>query len=556
MKIHTLILLGTALALSAPVVAAKNKEADKQEREQKRRDKEVKQASKEASRYEKLKEFSVNLYESDPDFHDAVEQDFDNVLREHSDLAYATNISLRSSERAVYEDHFRYHVRNSLYDNLVIQDYVNRVGQHLVPADSEKLFAFRLKANPVPTAQTLATGTIYISTGLVAMLDNEAQLAYVLAHEMAHVYKDHWKLKSMLKFGELEYNKKQETKRAWWGLIGAAAGAGLGRGIGGSGTDAALGALIGGAAGYAVGSIANPRMNVAWDKVQEDEADKIAFKAALDADYDVREVPKFYVALQTSGTRDSRVTLGFIGERKRVRERIENCKDLIEKAYKADIEMKQNQGKLIGDNPKFRHLMAELKRDNGIDALLSDMLDMARNNLAEAVSIRSNDPTAHYYYGKVLKLVGRTPEEKKLADESFVNAAKYDGRGQNFGAHLHHALAMMDEKTEANKKLIVDELQNYVNTYVLFQYNNLRARLLPPNLDTIYEYMSLLGDTEWMPKLPNDAPMFLDASEVRVNPVVAEEAAPADASAPAAAAAQPDQPAKKALISNPLRKSK
>lgn len=555
MKIHTLLLLGTALALSVPIAgaAAKDKEAGKQEREQKRRDKEVKQASKEASRYEKLKEFSINLYENDPDFHDAVEENFDDVLRAHSERAFYTNVSRKSSTVAIHEDRFRYH--ESLYDNLVIQDYVNRLGQRLVPADSEKLFAFRLKPNPIPYAETLSTGTVYISTGLVAMLDNEAQLAYVLAHEMAHVYRDHWKLKSMLQLGEPEYNRKQEVKKAWWGLIGAAAGAGLGRAIGGGGSEALMGAMLGGAAGYVAGGIANPRMNLNWDKVQEDEADKIAFKAALDANYDVREVPKFYLALQTGSTRDSRVGLGFIGNRKRVRERIENCKDLVEKAYKADIEMRQNQGKLIGDNPEFRHLMAELKRDNGIYAYYYDMFDMARNNLAEAVSIRSNDPAAHYYYGKVLKLVGRTPEERKLADESFVKSAKYDTRGQNFGAHLHHALSMMDEKTEANKKLIVEELQSYVNTYLRFAINNARgSRLLPPNLDTIYEYMSLLGDTEWVPKLPDDVPMFLDANDIRVAPAaMPQTAAPVT---PVAAPAQPEPPAKGGLLRNPLRKSK
>jgi predicted Zn-dependent protease len=518
-KPHNMLVLAVALAMAAavPCSAEKDKEQTKADREQKRRDREVKKAEKEATRYEKLKEFSLNLYENDFEFRDAVDAHYEDVLRAHSEQAFSTNVNRDSRTIAIQEDRFREHY--SLYDNLVIQDYVNRLGQRLVPSDSEKLFAFRLVPHPIPYATTLATGTIYISTGLVAMLDSEAQLAYVLAHEMAHVYKDHWKLKSIVALGETEYNKKQETKRAWWGLIGAAAGAGLGGAIGGSGSAAGWGALAGGIGGMVASSLMNPRINLDWDKVQEDEADKIAFKAALDLNYDVREVPRLYLALQGAAGRDTRVGLGFIGSRKRVRERTENAKDLIENAYKAEIDMKQNEGKLIGDNPEFRHLMAELKRDNGIFAFYYDMFDMARNNLSEAVSIRSNDSAAQYYYGKVLKLVGRTPEEKKLADECFIKAAKLDVRGRNFGAHLHRALAMMDDKSEANKKLILEELQAYVNTYLKFAVNNARgARLLPPNLDTVYEYMSVLGDNEWAPTLPDNTPLFLEANEVKIKP--------------------------------------
>jgi predicted Zn-dependent protease len=312
----------------------------------------------------------------------------------------------------------------------------------------------------------------------------------------------------MLELGELEYNEKQQVKRVWWGLLGAGAGAAIGGAAGRSGTAAGYGLAGGAVAGYVAGAIMNQTMHLDWDKVQEDEADQVAFKAALNANYDVHEVPKLYLTLQNALRRDNRVGLGFLGSRKRVRERTENVKDLLSGALKAEVEAKQKQGKLIGDNPEYRHLMAELKRDNGIQAYYYDMFEMARDNLAEAVNIRSNDPAAHYYYAKVLKLVGRTPEERKLANQEFVQAAAHDTRHQNFGSHLHRALAMMDDKTEANKPQILSELQNYVNNYISFSVDNARSLFLPPNLDTIYDYMTLLGDRQWMPKLPDDAPVF------------------------------------------------
>src|SRR6185503_4036188 len=101
----------------------------------------------------------------------------------------------------VVHDGDRLRLHTGLYDNKLFGDYINRVGQKVVPAGSDKLFAFRLVADPTPLAYTLSTGTIYISTGLVSLLDNEAQLAYVLAHEMAHVQLDHCRQKVMLDCG-------------------------------------------------------------------------------------------------------------------------------------------------------------------------------------------------------------------------------------------------------------------------------------------------------------------------------------------------------------------
>lgn len=529
MKVRNIVLLWLAAGLFAtasgagkiPRVPLKKKDNEQKQAEQ--RQKEVKKAAKDERNYEKLKEFSLNLYQNDPEFREAVEKKYEQILQTHTGMAFDMNVLSPPSQTVVVrEDRFRQY--SGLYDNLVIQDYVNRLGQKLVPEDSDKLFAFRLVSHPVPYAHTLATGTIYISTGLVALLDNEAQLIYVLGHEMAHVYKEHYKLKPILELGEPEYNEKQQIKRAFWTAIAAGVGAGIGGAIDRSKAGAGYGALAGAGAGYIVGSILNPTINLDWDKVQEDEADRIAFKAALDNNYDINEVPKLYLALQNAGQRDSRATLGFLGSRRRVKERIENVKDLIQKSYKAELELKQKEGKLVGDNPEYRHLMAELKRDNGIMAYYYDMFQIAKANLSEAVSIRTNDSTAQYFYGKVLKLVARTPEERKQADDAFTLAAKYDTRHQNFGTHLHRALAMMDDKSEASKARIVSELQGYVNNYLNFSVNNARGRaLLPPHLDTIYDYMTLLGDTEWTPKLPDDTPMFIQAN----------------AQAPAAPAAQP-----------------
>jgi predicted Zn-dependent protease len=520
------VVVAVLFSWALPAGAADDKKAKK---EQQRQEREAKELQKEISRYEKLREFALKLYENDREFREAVEQDYERVLREHSDIAFNNNISRRSRIVQVQEDRIRLH--EGLYDNLVVQSYINALGQRLVPPDSDKLYAFRLIASPVPSAQTLATGTIYLSTGFAAMMNSEAQLAFVLAHEMAHVYKDHWKLKSMLRLAEPEYNQRQAQKAALFTAIGAAVGAAVGGATKG-GQGAAVGAGLGAAAGAVVGLVSNPLMNVDFDRVQEDEADRFAMETLLRLNYDVQEVPRVYLALENAVRKDSRVGLGFIANRRRLTERKEHVQSLLEKTLKAEIEARRSRGGLIGDNPRFRHLMAELRRDNGILAFYYDMFAVARDQLQEAVSIRTNDPAAQYYYAKVLQLTGRTDDERKMADDAFAMAVQHDKRDLYFGAHLHRALMQLNSAgDEAVRQRAIQELQEYVQSYVRFaEFNVLGASLLPPNLETVYDYLVTLGVEDWKPSLPERTASLLAAS------------APAAAPQPAPAASEPAPP--------------
>jgi hypothetical protein len=466
------------------------------------REEQVKKAEKAGREYDKLKEFSENLYATDPDFREDVEKDYDQVQQQHSEEAFQNNIAPPARPTVVH-DGDRLRLQTGLYDNKLVADYVNRIGQQLVPEDSERLFAFRLVAHPVPFANTRSTGTIYISTGLISMLDNEAQLAYVLAHEMGHVYKDHWKTKSLMAIGEQEYEKKQEKKRRIIGVAAGLATAGIVGGITKSGSDALLAGIVGGAAGYGVAHLFVRGINLDWDKVQEDEADRIAFKAALNRNYDVQEVPKLYLAIQNQVHRDQRVGLGFMGSHKRLEERIANVNDLLKGDYKAEIEQRVKEGKLIGSGPEFSLVMSELKRDNGILAFYHDMFQLAKSNLEYAVAYRSNDPGTHYYYAKVLKLVGRTEEDKKLAENEFLKAASTDTRSRYYGAHLYHALFLINQKDPSLNPKIVEELQSYLNFHLGYTSEEaIVAGYLPANLDDLYDYMEQAGEVHWTPTIP------------------------------------------------------
>jgi predicted Zn-dependent protease len=87
----------------------------------------------------------------------------------------------------------RFEKEGVVYHEAALDAYLSRVGTAVV-AD-KKLenveWKFRALRDPVPNAFALPNGSIYVNTGLLALLDDENQLAAVLAHEVTHVTRRH-----------------------------------------------------------------------------------------------------------------------------------------------------------------------------------------------------------------------------------------------------------------------------------------------------------------------------------------------------------------------------
>ena len=373
----------------------------------------------------------------------------------------------------------------------------------------------------------------------MSLLNNEAQFTYVLAHEMAHVQLDHWKLKSVLKLGEDDFNKKEATKRKAVGAgLGALGGVLMGRAGGGDAASVARAGMLGAAIGFGVGQIWAGALTLDWDTVQKNQADEAAFKAILNQNYDVKEIPKLYATLQRAVKQDQRVGLDFMGNRHRTAERLANAVDMMGGELKPALDSKQ--GKLIQNQPDFVRVMSTLKRDNGILSFYHDMFQLAKSNLEYARTNRPNDPAAHYYYGKVMKLVGRTEEDKKLVDEAFQRAIQFDHRERNYGAYFYRALALIDQKNAALNPEIAKALQAYLMASMRFASEEASlANALPANLDDLYDYLAETGELKWRPIVPDEMKPAL----MKVGTDNQKTESPLSGNRPAAA--KPAQPTKK-----------
>ncbi|MDO7673647.1 MAG: M48 family metalloprotease [Reinekea forsetii] len=78
-------------------------------------------------------------------------------------------------------------------DNNELQRYVSTLGGYLAQYSgrSELVFHFRVVDSPTINAYAMPGGYIFLTSGTLALMRNEAELAGVLAHEIAHVREKH-----------------------------------------------------------------------------------------------------------------------------------------------------------------------------------------------------------------------------------------------------------------------------------------------------------------------------------------------------------------------------
>jgi predicted Zn-dependent protease len=571
--------------------------ADKDKKDKPAKD-EKNNLSKRERKWLEVYNFSKQRYETNPDFRLEVDEAYRRMQREHSDYAFSINSEDAKGE-LVKKDKNKVRATTTLYENPLAQDYVNRVGQSMVPAGSDKLYAFKIMLNPVPEARSLSTGTIYVSTGLLASIDNEAQLAYVLGHEIAHVEKEHWKDDVLVAEGLEDWNEKNRQQKERFNL---AAKVGLGIATMGMANAANFtgwaGTMFADAAMPTIFKLAMPDTVVAWDRQQEDQADEAALRYMLDRKYDPREVPKFYAKLKALSQRDKRTGLGFISSAARLSEReslltsmvpmmagsasgmllagavslnMKNMQDQVQETVKAMLpqEKEPDTGKKLDPtaNAAGREQASQAAVTGEYAGKIKELLDAGEliGSSAEFQSVmaairRDNGIRAFYY--DMFQMARENLEESIRIRSNDPFAHYYYGivlkltartLGEKQRALNEFALAVqydrrkvlaepylhralaMIDSKESHTREIVENLKEYVQ---LYQRQN--AGALPANMDLIYDYMQDAGETTWtaIPAM-NVSTKNIDPIGVMTPAAQRTAVAPASDPAPVAPVAQP-----------------
>jgi predicted Zn-dependent protease len=156
-----------------------------------------------------------------------------------------------------------------LIKDQALVNYVNQVGQR-VTRDTERSdvqYKFFVIDSPIVNAFALPGGYIYVSRGLLALANDEAQLAAVLAHETGHITGRH------------------SAERYSTGVVTSLGASVLSAAIGSSGASQAIG----------LGS--NLYMS-SYSRGQESQADSLGLRYMSRGGYDVSAMPAFLYSMQ------------------------------------------------------------------------------------------------------------------------------------------------------------------------------------------------------------------------------------------------------------------
>ncbi len=105
-----------------------------------------------------------------------------------------TGLMPASQEASVgASEHQKALAQYGVYDNQNVQNYVRSIGEKIVPFTERKdvNYTFTVLDSPVINAFALPGGYVYVTRGLMAWANSEAELAGVMAHEIGHVNARH-----------------------------------------------------------------------------------------------------------------------------------------------------------------------------------------------------------------------------------------------------------------------------------------------------------------------------------------------------------------------------
>jgi predicted Zn-dependent protease len=273
----------------------------------------------------------------------------------------------------------------NFYDDRLFQEYVSRVGHSLVPEwvdRNEVQFNFSIVNDPELNAFALPDGTIVIHTGLLATLENEAQLATVLGHEIAHVTHKH---------GYRGYKRAQ--KMQWVALGAAVAAAAIDadrkpwEGPSWASTLVSIGATL-----TLTAAVNGHGRNL------EDDADRIGLNYSLDAGYDPFQAPRVWEIFSLHTSDQSAVSNWFFSNHSTHRARIGNLTQEINRYYRDRLDPET----LNRNEEEYSRMVARLRRHNAVMDYERKELKNAEKAFRNILKSNPDDAIAHLYLGKIV----------------------------------------------------------------------------------------------------------------------------------------------------------
>ncbi len=180
----------------------------------------------------------------------------------------------------------------------VITAFVNRVALNLVRhSDANVSLTVRVIETEEPDVFAFPGGFLYVTTGLITTVDSEAELASLIAHELAHV--------------EARHGGRQASKRAFWRI-------------------ASTPLIFAGPVGLLVRQVAGVAMPMKFSRDAEREADLLGLQYVYLTGYDPGEFVKFFERLGSDRESSHSVLARAFSEYPSLEERIAAAREVID----------------------------------------------------------------------------------------------------------------------------------------------------------------------------------------------------------------------------------
>lgn len=340
-----------------------------------------------------------------------------------SNLPSATDNSGVDDEKRLWqrsEDEQKVLTQSGLiYRDDPLDDYLNQVARKLQPPEILEHIPFRIVVikSPYLNAFAFPNGVIYIHTGILARLDNEAQLAALLGHEMTHCTHRH-ALKTLRHFkGKSDFLAGVQGSLIQFSGIGK-----LANQLGSLGSKAAV-------SGY--------RRDL------ETEADLVGLQLMAKAGYDPNEALRLFEHLKRELEEENMQEPFFFGCHPRLQERVENCENFLKTRYRKDEAGIKNTG-------VFSTKLHKVILDNAWLDLKAGRFHSAQRGAEKYLKIESNDAGVYYLLGEVFRQRAKADDMRK-AKAYYEKAISLDP----FYPEPHKAIGLIyykdGEKTLAKK---------------------------------------------------------------------------------------------------------
>ncbi len=328
-----------------------------------------------------------------------------------------------SSERALWAEAEKEEAsllkKTKPYDDPLLDEYLTRVGDRLVPdevkAAGGPAFKFAAISDPTLNAFAMPNGHVYVHTGLLAQVEDEAQLATILGHEITHVTNRH----------ALRFQSDAQMKQIGYTVLAIAASIGVAVAAGSrQKAGDPVGAAVIGQVGNAILGLGLQLAALAaingYGRGLETEADVQGMEKLVRAGYDPREAPKvFKLLLSDSGDRGTMETF-FFGNHPRLEERVENTEQLVRTRYASAAA----SSTAVTDTDEFHLRTRTVVRDNAELDIKAGRFALAQKQLDRVLAVTPKDPIAHLYYGDLYRL--QAQRARSAADKAELSRKALD----------------------------------------------------------------------------------------------------------------------------------